>query len=130
MLKGAYLFSGGNLIMAYEHYVKLLSFWGSIIAIIIALISIAYYAVTLAMWIPLLGPFWLMAAGSFLATIVFDVIALICAFIVWRKYVPMLAVNYNATAIPLIILGILSWAAVGGFLIFIAGILVFLDKEG
>lgn len=116
--------------MAYEHYVKLLSFWGSIIAIIIALISIAYFAVTLAMLIPWLGPLWLLGAGGSLATIVFEIIAIICAFIVWRKYVPMLDVNYNATAIPLIILGILSWAAVGGFLIFIAGILVFLDKEG
>ncbi len=115
--------------MAYENYAKLLSFWGSIIAIIIALISMAYYAINIVIWMPLWGPFWLLAAGSYLVSIIFDVIAFICAFIVWRKYVPMLDVNYHATAIPMIILGILSWAAVGGFLIFIAGILVILDKE-
>jgi hypothetical protein len=115
--------------MAYENYVKLLSFWGAIIAIILSLLSIAYYAVNIFLWMPFWGPFWLIAAGSFLVSIVLDIIALICAFIVWRKYVPMLDTAYTATAIPLIILGILSWVAVGGFLIFIAGILVFLDKE-
>ncbi|MFX1566238.1 MAG: hypothetical protein ACFFCH_09625 [Promethearchaeota archaeon] len=115
--------------MAYENYVKLLSFWGAIIAIIVALISIAYYGITIAISLPWLGPLWLLGIGGSMVSIVLDVIALICAFLVWRKYVPMLETNYAATAIPLIILGILSWVAFGGLLIFIAGILVFLDKE-
>jgi hypothetical protein len=130
MTRIAHLVIGGKLHMAYEHYAKLLTFWGAIIAIILALLQIVYYGINIAIWMPLWGPFWLLAAGSFFVSIIFEVIAFICALIVWRKYVPMLDVSYHATAIPLIILGILCWAAVGGFLIFIAGILVFLDKEG
>ncbi len=120
---------GGKQTLAYENYVRLLSFWGAIIAIIISLLSIVYYGINMALFLPWLGPFWLVSIGGWLVNIVLDVIALICAFLVWRKYVPMLETNYAATAIPLIILGILSWVAFGGLLIFIAGILVFLDKE-
>ncbi len=112
--------------MAYENYVKLLSFWGSIIAIIAALIAIAFYSVSIA----LAGIWAVFLLPSYMLNIVLEIIALIAAFLVWRKYVPMLEANYQATWIPLIILGILSWAAIGGILIFIAGILVVLDKEG
>ena len=111
--------------MAYENYAKLLSFWGAIIAIILAFISIAFYGVSIALagiWAPFVLP-------SYLINIALDVVALIAAFLVWRKYVPMLETNYHATWIPLVILGILSWVAFGGLLIFIAGILVVLDKE-
>jgi hypothetical protein len=116
--------------MSYMNYVKPLTFWGAIIAIIVALISIGIQGFGLLLagsWLWLLGPF---AALSYIVYIVVDVIAIICAFIVWRTYYPMLDTNPQATAIPLIILGILSWAAFGGLLIFIAGILVFVEKEG
>ncbi len=116
--------------MTYMNYVKPLTFWGAIIAIIIGFISIAIQGAGLLLagpWLWLLGPF---AAVSYIVYIVVDVIAIICAFIVWRTYYPMLETNYKATAIPLIVLGILSWAAFGGLLIFIAGILVFVEKEG
>lgn len=109
--------------MTYMNYVKPLTFWGAIIAIIIGFILIAIQGVGLL----LTGPFlWLLG----LSYIVVYVIAIICAFIVWRTYYPMLETNYQATAIPLIVLGILSLAAFGGLLIFIAGILVFIEKEG
>ena len=112
--------------MTYMNYVKPLTFWGAIIAIIIGFISIAIQGVGL--W--LAGPFIWLLGLSYIVYIVVDVIAIICAFIVWRTYYPMLETNYKATAIPLIVLGILSWAAFGGLLIFIAGILVFVEKEG
>ncbi len=112
--------------MTYMNYVKPLTFWGAIIAIIIGFISIAIQGVGLLLTGPLL---WLLGL-SYIVYIVVDVIAIICAFIVWRTYYPMLETNYQATAIPLIVLGILSWAAIGGILIFIAGILVFVEKEG
>ncbi len=112
-----------------KHWAKLLTFWGAILAIIIGIISVVYYGIQIAIWIPWLGPFWLMGAMGWLGTVAFDVIAIICAFITWRIYFPRMETDYKATGIPLIILGILSWAAVGGFLIFIAGILVMVATE-
>ncbi|MFX1318414.1 MAG: hypothetical protein ACFE9D_11770 [Promethearchaeota archaeon] len=111
--------------MAYEQYVRLLSFWGAIIAMILAIVSILFQGVS----IMLAGIWAIFILPSATIYIILDIIALICAFLVWRRYVPMLETDYHATWIPLIILGILSWAAVGGILIFIAGILVVLDKE-
>ncbi|TRO56296.1 hypothetical protein E2P64_06115 [Candidatus Bathyarchaeota archaeon] len=111
--------------MAYEQYVRLLSFWGAIIAIILAIVSILFQGVT----IMLAGIWAVFVLPSAMLYIALDIVALIAAFLVWRRYVPMLETAYHATWIPLIILGILSWAAVGGILIFIAGILVVLDKE-
>lgn len=112
-----------------KKWAKLLTFWGAIIAIILGIISIVFYGIQIALWMPLLGPFWLMGSIGWLGTLVFDVIAVICAFIVWRIYFPRMETDYRSTGIPLIILGILSWVALGGLLIFIAGILVMVDKE-
>lgn len=112
-----------------KQWANLLTFWGAILAIIIGLISVVYYGIQIAILVPWLGPLWLMGAMGWIATVAFDIIAIICAFITWRFYYPQLKTNYKATGIPLIILGILSWAAVGGFLIFIAGILVMVDQE-
>ncbi len=60
---------------------------------------------------------------------VWAIIGIVCAFIAWRIYLPRLDTDYKATGIPLIILGIISWGAIGGFLIFIAGILVLVDSQ-
>jgi hypothetical protein len=111
--------------MAYEQYVRLLSFWGAIIAMILAIISIAVQGVSIA----LAGIWAVFILPSAMIYIALDIVALIAALLVWRRYVPMLETNYQATWIPLIILGILSWIAFGGILIFIAGILVVLDRE-
>ena len=109
-------------------YVKPLTFWGAIIAIVVGFISIAIQSFSLLglFW---LGPFWIWAGASFLAYIVFDVIAIICGFIVWRIYFPRLDEDPKAIAIILLILGILSWIAIGGILIFIAAIIIFVEKE-
>lgn len=118
--------------MAAIDYVKPLTRWGAIIAIIVGLVEIVYYGATMAIalsWIVWLGPFWIYSIGSNIAWIVFDIIAIISGFIVWRKYYPLLDQDPKAIALWLLIFGILSWVAIGGILIFIAALLIYFEKE-
>ena len=114
--------------MSMMQYVKPLTFWGAIIAIVVGFLSIALQSFSLIglLW---LGPFWIYAGASVLTTVIFDVIAIICGFIVWRNYYPRLDKEAKEIAIMLLILGILSWVAIGGLLIFIAALLIFFEKE-
>ncbi|MFX0169588.1 MAG: hypothetical protein ACFE89_09585 [Candidatus Hodarchaeota archaeon] len=114
--------------MSMMQYVKPLTFWGAIIAIVVGFLEIAFYGLSLIPF-SLLGPFWIYAAASVIGYIVFSIIAIICGFLVWRRYFPMLDEDPKGIAIYLVILGILSWVAIGGILIFIAGIIIFLEKE-
>jgi hypothetical protein len=109
-------------------YVKPLTFWGAIIAIVVGFISIALQSFSI-IGLLILGPFWIYAGAAVLGYIVFDVIAIICGFLVWRMYYPKLDEDPRSIAIILLILGILSWIAIGGILIFIAAILIFVEKE-
>ena len=118
--------------MATRDYIKPLTRWGAIIAIIVGLIEVIFYGASLALalpWIAWLGPFWIYSIGSTIGWIIMAIIAIICGFITLRRYVPLLDGDPRAVAIPLIILGILCWAAIGEILIFIAAILAFFEKE-
>lgn len=111
-----------------KKWATLLTFWGAILSFILGIIQIVWSGYQLALFLPwliFLGPAVFMPAGY----LGWAVVGIVCAFIAWRIYLPRMETDYKATGIPLIILGIIAWGAVGGFLIFIAGILVLVDKE-
>lgn len=94
-------------------YAKPLTYYGALIAIIIGFVSLV---LSIFSW-------------SFI-TIALDIIAIISGFLVLRRYYPLLESAPRDTAIWLIVFGILSWVAIGGILIFIAGLLIIIEKEG
>jgi hypothetical protein len=98
--------------MSMIEYVKPLTYYGAIIAIIVGFVEIVF------------------AFFSWSAiTIVLAVLAIVSGFLVFTRYYPLLDKEPRETAIWLIIFGILSWSAIGGILIFIAGLLLIIEKE-
>ena len=98
--------------MSTMEYVKPLTYYGAIIAIIVGFVEIVF---AIFSW-------------SFI-TIILAIIAIISGFLVFSRYYPLIDKAPRDTAIWLIIFGILSWSAIGGILIFIAGLLIILEKE-
>lgn len=99
--------------MSMMQYVKPLTYYGAIIAIVVGFVEIVF---SIFSW-------------SFI-TIVLAILAIISGFLVFSRYYPLLDKASRDTAIWLIIFGILSWSAIGGILIFIAGLLLIIEKEG
>ena len=64
-----------------------------------------------------------------LISIILGVLAVVSGFRVLTRYYPRLDKAPHENAIWLIIFGVLSWSAFGGFLIFIAGLLLLIEKE-
>ncbi len=99
--------------MSMMEYVKPLTYYGAIIAIIVGFVEIVF---AIFSW-------------NFIS-IALAIIAIISGFLVFSRYYPLLDEVTRDTAIWLIIFGILSWSAIGGILIFIAGLLLIIEKEG
>ncbi len=99
--------------MSMMQYVKPLTYYGAIIAIVVGFVEIVF---SIFSW-------------AFI-TIVLAIIAIISGFLVFSRYYPLLDKAPRDTAIWLLIFGILSWSAIGGILIFIAGLLLIIEKEG
>lgn len=99
--------------MSMMQYVKPLTYYGAIIAIVVGFVEIVF---SIFSW-------------DFIR-IVLAIIAIISGFLVFSRYYPLLDKAPRDTAIWLLIFGILSWSAIGGILIFIAGLLLIIEKEG
>jgi hypothetical protein len=99
--------------MSMMQYVKPLTYYGAIIAIVIGFVSLVF---SIFSW-------------SFI-TVALDIIAIISGFLVFTRYYRLLDSEPHDTAIWLIVFGILSWVAIGGILIFIAGLLLIIEKDG
>ena len=99
--------------MSLTQYVKPLTYYGAIIAIIVGFVEIVFSVFT-----------WNFISAAL------GVLAVVAGFLVYTRYYPLLDKAPSGTAIWLIIFGILSWSAIGGILIFIAGLFLLIEKEG
>jgi hypothetical protein len=100
-------------IMSTMEYVKPLTYYGALIAIIVGFVGLGFSILTL----------------SFISVVLY-IIAVIAGFLILRRYYPLVEKTPREIAVWLIVFGILSWAAIGGILVFIAGLLVLIEKEG
>ena len=107
---------------------KLLVRIGAILGIILGIASAAIYGLWLATdlaW----GSFSFVFDAAFLAM---GIVSIICAFIVYTKYLPQMETDPKSIVIYLIIFGILmmfgTWG-IGGLLVLIGGILILVESE-
>jgi hypothetical protein len=114
--------------MTYFETAKLLVRIGAILGIILGIIEIVYYAFLLIIWLP-----WLAFVGfSDILWIGLGVMSVICSFLVYTVYYPKMDEDAKGIAIYLIIFGVLmmigAWG-IGGLLVLIGGILVFIESS-
>ncbi|MFX1563438.1 MAG: hypothetical protein ACFFDP_09040 [Promethearchaeota archaeon] len=117
--------------MAYFETAKLLVRYGALIGIILGIVAIAFSGLSLVASIA----FWAWWGFSIIPTVAsigLSVLSVICSFLVYTVYYPKMDKDPKGIAVYLIIFGILmmigAWG-IGGLLVLIGAILIFLDQE-
>lgn len=112
--------------MTYSETAKLLVRFGALLGIILGIVAIALSGLALIIsltWWAIFGFFDIMWIGL-------GVMSVICAFLVYTVYYPKMDEDPKGIAIYLIIFGVLmmigAWG-IGGLLVLIGGILVFVE---